>query len=68
MTIVTEPRDPIRDGYFHRFGVALLPHARLVPAGSGDAEIVIVVGARPERPPGDLLLDTPEGSVWRRRP
>jgi hypothetical protein len=68
VTIVTAPRDPIRDAYFHRFGVSLLPHARVLPAGSGDPEFVVVVGSRPAPDPGDLLLDTPEGSVWRRRP
>jgi hypothetical protein len=68
VVVVTSPRDPIRDGYAHRFGVALLPHARVLPAGSGDAEFLVVVGSRPARAPGELLLDTPEGSVWRRRP
>jgi hypothetical protein len=68
VVIVTAPRDPIRDGYFHRFGIALLPQARILPAGSADAEFVIVVGPHSGKPPGELLLDTPEGSVWRRRP
>lgn len=69
VVILTEPRDPIRDEYFHRFGIALLPHARVVPAPElGDSEFVVVVGIRPVPVPGELLLDTPEGSVWRRRP
>jgi hypothetical protein len=66
VAVVTEPRDPIRDGYLQRFGVALLPQARLRPAGSADTDFVVVVGARPAKPPGELLFDSPEGSVWRR--
>ncbi len=72
VAVVTEPRDPIRDGYIQRFGIALLPQARLRPAGPGpdpessDADFVVVVGARPARPPGDLVFDSPEGSLWRR--
>jgi len=78
VVVVTEPRDPTREDYFHRFAVALLPGVRAIPAGffgppadSEDypgAEFLIVVGGRPSAAPGDLLLDTPEGTVWRRRP
>ena len=76
VVVLTQPRDPMREGYFHRFGVALLPHARVLPAAFydrpadprffQDAEFVILVGGRPAEPLGELLLDTPEGSVWRR--
>jgi hypothetical protein len=72
----TEPRDPVRESYFYRFTVALLPGRRVLPTaiygkfmdpgGWRDAAFQIVVGARPAEPPGDLLLDTPWGSVWRR--
>jgi hypothetical protein len=70
VAVVTEPRDPIRDGYLQRFGIALLPQARLRPAGweSSDADFVVVVGARPAQPPGELVFDSPEGSLWRRHP
>lgn len=69
VAVVTEPRDPIRDGYLQRFAVALLPQARLRPAGSepSDADFVVVVGARPATAPGEIVLDSAEGSVWRRR-
>jgi hypothetical protein len=69
VAVVTEPRDPIRDAYLQRFAVALLPQARLQPAGSGpsDADFVVVIGARPATAPGELVFDSPEGSVWRRK-
>lgn len=76
VVVQTEPRDSVRESYFHRFAVALLPGARVLPAAFygqpadpsvfRDAEFVIVVGIKPAVPPGELLLDTPEGSVWRR--
>ncbi len=70
VAVVTEPRDPIRDAYLERFGIALLPQARLRPAGAGlessDADFIVVVGMRPALPPGELVFDSPEGSVWRR--
>jgi hypothetical protein len=67
VTVMTQPRDPIREGYLQRFAVALMPAARVVPSGA-DADFVVVVGARPDPAPGELLLATPEGSLWRRRP
>jgi hypothetical protein len=68
VAVVTEPRDPIRDGYLQRFAVALLPGARVRPAGSdpSDADFVVVVGGRPATPPGEPVFDSPEGSLWRR--
>ncbi|HEY1252888.1 MAG TPA: hypothetical protein VGH97_17035 [Thermoanaerobaculia bacterium] len=68
VSIRTEPPDPTRNAYLQRFGVALLPDARIVPAETAAPEFVVVVGARPDPAPGELLLELPEGSVWRRRP
>jgi hypothetical protein len=69
VAVVTEPRDPIRDGYLQRFAVALLPGARVRPAGSeaSDADFVVVIGVRPSPPPGELVFESPDGSVWRRK-
>ena len=74
----TEPRDPVHETYLHRFALALLPGREVLPAAYygqatppevwGRAEYVVVVGARPADPPGTLLKETGEGSVWRRRP
>jgi hypothetical protein len=72
----TEPRDPVQETYYHRFAVALLPGREIVPAAnygqptppeiSDRAQYVIVVGPRPAEPPGTLLLETRDGTVWRR--
>lgn len=71
-----EPRNPWAETLFHRLAVALLPGRRVLPAaiwGSPappDLELraryVVVLGARPEPPPGELLLTTPDGTIWRR--
>jgi hypothetical protein len=72
----TEPPDPASDTYLHRFGIALLPGRKIAPAALWrvptppdvvrDAEYEIVVGQMPTVPPGRLLLQISEGSVWRR--
>jgi len=69
VAVVTEPRDPIRDGYLQRFAVALLPGTRVRPAGSDpfEADFFVVVGARLATPPGELVFESAEGSVWRRK-
>jgi hypothetical protein len=67
VAIRTEPPDPTRDEYLARFGVALLPDARIVTPSDPAGEFLVVVGARPDPEPGVRLLETPEGSVWRRR-
>jgi hypothetical protein len=74
----TEPPNADQETYFHRFAVALLPGRRVLPTavygqftdprGWRDAAFQIVVGPRPADPPGELALDTPWGSVWRRAP
>jgi hypothetical protein len=77
VVIRTEPPDAVQETYFHRFGIALLPGRRVLPSalyGSfvapdvwKDAEDLVVIGPRPAQPPGQLLLETPEGTVWRRK-
>lgn len=72
----TEPRDAIQESHYHWFAVALLPGRSLLPSAmygvftppevSAPARYVVVVGPRPAAPPGTLLLETPDGSVWRR--
>ncbi len=71
-----EPPDATTDTYLHRFGVALLPGRQIVPAARWGvpselqdmqaAEYEIVLGRPPSPPPGRLLLEIPEGTVWRR--
>ena len=74
----TEPRDPGQETYFHRFALALLPGREVLPAAYygmptppevwSRAEYVVVVGRRPASEPGRLLLETPDGTVWKRNP
>jgi len=74
--IRAEPPDPVKDSYLHRFGVALLPGRRIVPAALWSvptppdiqlgADYEIVVGTTLQPPVGELLLQIPEGTVWRR--
>jgi len=77
VTVTSEPLDPSLDNVTHRLGVALLPGRSVYAAAlfgqpspevASQAEYVILVGALPAVPPGDLLLARPEGTVWRRRP
>jgi hypothetical protein len=73
----SEPVDVNLDTYLHRFAVGLLPGRQIVPAARWGvasepqdlepAEYEIVVGRRPSSPPGRLLLEAPEGTVWRRQ-
>jgi hypothetical protein len=72
----SEPSDATNDSYLHRFGVALLPSRKILPVALWgvptppnvirDAEYEIVVGRMPQVPPGRLLVEIPEGTVWRR--
>jgi hypothetical protein len=74
--IRVEPPNLTDDSYFHRFGVGLLPGRRIVPAAlwevstpadlQAEAQYEVVVGKKPQPPPGRLLLEIPEGTVWRR--
>ena len=78
VVVRTEPRDPIAETYYHRFADALLPGRRALPASFygrfappevfRDAAYVLIVGAKPAEPPGRLLLETPEGTVWEAPP
>jgi hypothetical protein len=64
----------VAETYYHRFADALLPGRRALPAAfygqfsppevSRDARYVLIVGPRPSSPPGRLLLETPEGTIW----
>lgn len=72
----TEPPEAIQETYFHRFAISLLPRRRVLPSAFyggfvnaavwQDAQYMILVGPRPAAPPGRLVLETPEGTVWRR--
>lgn len=72
----TEPSDPIQETYFFRFAVALLPGRTVLPTAFygapiapktwRDANYVVLIGRRPTAPPGRLLLETPDGTVWYR--
>jgi len=72
-----EPANAVADTSLFRLAVALLPGRRVLPAAMWDtpmaslarsAEFVILYGSFPSEPPGRLLLSTPEGTIWRRRP
>lgn len=68
--------DTNTDTYLHRFAVALLPGRRIVPAARWGvpsepadlelAEYEIVLGRSSSSPSGRLLLEIPEGTIWRR--
>jgi hypothetical protein len=76
VVVRVEPADPNTDSYLHRFGVALLPGRKIVPAALwgvptasevlGEADYEIVVGVTASSPGRRLVLSTPEGSVWKR--
>jgi hypothetical protein len=76
--VVSANRDAQTDTYAHRIGVALLPERRLLAAALQGvavepdpeplADYVVVVGRRPVESHGSLLLEIPEGTVWRRSP
>ena len=71
-----EPPDPVQETYFHGFAISLLPGRRILPSAFyggfvdpdiwKDAQYIVVAGPAPPRPPGALVLKTPEGTVWRR--
>jgi len=74
----TEPEDRISETYYHRFALALLPGREVLPAAYygaptppevwNRAGYVVVVGKRPAQPLGRLLLETADGTVWKREP
>ncbi|MDQ6894539.1 MAG: hypothetical protein M3167_17925 [Acidobacteriota bacterium] len=67
----TLPRDPSADIHLFRTSVALLPGRDLVPLAAAEAgtsvDYLVVAGELPALPAWDLVLETPRGSVWRRR-
>jgi len=73
----TEPPDPNFETWYFRLGVAFLPGRRALPASDfgrftppgtwREAEYLVLIGARPNEAPGELVLDAPDGTVWRRR-
>ncbi len=78
VVVRTEPRDATTETYYHRFADALLPSRRALPASFygrfvspdvfPDVDYVLIVGPRPAERPGQLLLETPEGTLWRASP
>jgi hypothetical protein len=75
VTIRGEAADPVADTFLFRYAVALLPGRRVLPAAIHDmpapelerqAEYLVLLGPRPGSPPGRLLSETAEGTVWRR--
>lgn len=77
VVVRAEPRDPRLESHFFRLGLALLPRRTVLPSARFDAftppetwsgaDYEVVVGGRPAPEAADLVLETPEGSVWRRR-
>lgn len=71
-----EPLDAYKDTYFYYYAVALLPGRRVLPAAMwgaatdpaswNAADYFVIAGSRPASPPGELLLESPNGTVWRR--
>lgn len=76
VVVRSEPADPSTDSYYHRFAVALLPGRRILPAALWgtptepgplrEAEYEVVVGGLPAAPLGRLVLEVPEGTIWKR--
>jgi hypothetical protein len=76
VTVRAEPPDPTTDTYLHRFAIALLPGRKIVPAALWgiprepetlrEAQYEIVIGRPPAPPVGRLVLEIPEGTIWRR--
>jgi hypothetical protein len=73
----TEPPDAGLETWYHRLGVSFLPGRRAFPSaylGSftppemwREAEYLVLVGPKPREAAGELVLETPSGTVWRRR-
>lgn len=76
VVVRSEPANPSSDSYYHRFAIGLLPGRRIVPAALWgtptepgplrDADYEVVVGSRPSAPFGRLVLEVPEGTIWKR--
>jgi len=78
VVVRTQPEDRTSETYYHRFALALLPGREVLPAAYygvptppevwNRAGYVVVVGKRPAQPLGRLLLETADGTVWKREP
>jgi hypothetical protein len=76
VVVRTEPPDAVQETWYHRIAVALLPGRRPRPAAFygkplspdvwQDAEYLVLVGPTPAKPPGEPILETADGTVWRR--
>jgi hypothetical protein len=72
---LAEPRNPDIETNLHRDAVALLPGRKVFAAAvyavatrsEDQAEYLVVAGPPPASLPGERLLSTPQGTVWRRR-
>ena len=71
----SEPSNSTKDTSLYRYTVAMLPGRTVWPAALWDvaspelearAEYLVVLGPSPADPPGEALLETPDGTVWRR--
>ena len=62
--VSTDPRDARFEDWYLRFGVGLLPGRRATLGTAAD--YLVLVGPRPREAPGELVLATPDGTVWRR--
>ncbi|HYV42554.1 MAG TPA: hypothetical protein VEO02_12250 [Thermoanaerobaculia bacterium] len=71
---ISGPRDPVRETTLHREAVGLLPGRKILPAAvwnqpthlEGQADFLIAFGPRSSPPPGILVFESKQGSVWRR--
>ncbi|HEY1435166.1 MAG TPA: hypothetical protein VGG65_07310 [Thermoanaerobaculia bacterium] len=73
----TEPPNAVVETWYHRISVGLLPGRQSLPASLlgrfadpqdwRRAQYLVLIGPPPHDPPGELLLDTPNGTVWRRK-
>ncbi len=69
------PERPLLQALFWQFSVALLPGRRILAdqpwhdedasSMAGQAEYLVLWGPSPASPPGELLLNETQGSVWR---
>ncbi len=75
VAIRSEPRNPGFETSLFKNGVALLNGRKVLPAAlwgqpvpeiESQADFVIVVGPKPTSPPGTLLFESPDGSLWHR--
>lgn len=75
VAVRSEPRNPGFESSLFQDGVALLNGRKVLPAAlwgeplpdiEKQADFVVVVGPKPASPPGTLLFECPDGSLWRR--